>query len=86
MILAEVMQKTIDDPKCELDMALAWAVRAKNALQNCEGYIPNEFVLGKNVNICLLNLKINFHHWSQILQLTIRKNLDALQGATKSFI
>ena len=34
-VLAEALQKTLDDVKCELDMALAWAVSAKNALQNC---------------------------------------------------
>ena len=41
-VLAEAMQKTLDDVKCELDMVLAWAVSAKNALQNCGGYSPNQ--------------------------------------------
>ena len=34
-VLAEAMQKTLDDVKCELEIALAWALSAKNALQNC---------------------------------------------------
>ena len=50
-VLAEAMQKTLDDVKCELDMALAWAVSAKNALQNCGGYSPNQLVFGRNVNM-----------------------------------
>ena len=49
--LAEAMQKTLDDVKCELDMALAWAVSAKNALQNCVGYSTNQLVFGRNVNM-----------------------------------
>ena len=50
-ILAEAMQKTLDDVKCELDVALAWAVSAKDALQNCGGYSPNQFVLRRDVNM-----------------------------------
>ena len=50
-VLAEAMQKTFDDVKCELNMALAWAVSAKNALQNCGGYSPNQFVFGNIVNM-----------------------------------
>ena len=49
-VLAEAMQKTLDDVKCELDMALAWAVSAKNALQNCGGYTV---VL---INLCLVGM------------------------------
>ena len=50
-ILAEAMQKTLDHVKCELDIALAWAVSAKNELQNCGGYGPNQLVPGRNVNM-----------------------------------
>ena len=48
---AEAMQKTLDDVKCELDMALAWAVSTKNALQNCGGYSSNQLVFGGIVNM-----------------------------------
>ena len=41
-VLAEAMQKALDDVKCELDMELGWAVSAKNALQKCSGYSPNQ--------------------------------------------
>ena len=36
-ILYETMSKTLDDVKCEQELALAWAVSAKNALQNQGG-------------------------------------------------
>ena len=50
-VLAEAMQKTLDDVKCELDMALAWAVSMKKALQNCGGHSPNQLGFGRNVNM-----------------------------------
>ena len=43
--------KTKDDIGCNLETALAWAVAAKNGLQNHGGYSPNQLVLGFNVNI-----------------------------------
>ena len=49
-ILANAMQKTLDDVKCELDMALPWAVSMKNTSQNYGGYSPNQLVFGRNVN------------------------------------
>ena len=80
------MQKTLDDVKCELDMALGCAVSAKSTLQNCGGYSPNQLVFGRNVNMPtvledkLLTLESNTS--SNI----IRKNLKALHGAGKNFI
>lgn len=50
LIIAEAMGKTLDDEKCEPEIALAWAVSAKNALQNHSGYSPNELVFGSNIN------------------------------------
>ena len=34
LIVAEAMEKMLEDEKCEQEIALAWAVCAKNALQN----------------------------------------------------
>ena len=31
LMVAEAMEKTVEDEKCELEIALAWAVSAKNA-------------------------------------------------------
>ena len=39
-----------DDPTIELDVALAWAVNAKNAIFNCKGFSPYQPVLGQNPN------------------------------------
>ena len=41
LIVAEAMEKTLKDEKCEQDIALTWAVSAKNAFQNHLGQNPN---------------------------------------------
>ena len=40
-VLYEAFIKTMEDAKCDMETALAWAVSAKNALQNHGGYSPN---------------------------------------------
>ena len=42
------MLKVKDDTKCDYDTALAWAVFAKNALINKNGFRPSHFVFGRN--------------------------------------
>ncbi|KAG0724834.1 Retrovirus-related Pol polyprotein from transposon RE1 [Chionoecetes opilio] len=40
-----------DDPGCDLDVSLAWAVAARNALSTFLGYSPNQLVFGQNPGI-----------------------------------
>ena len=85
-VLAEAMQETLDVVKCELDMALAWVVSAKNALQNCGGYSPNQLMFGRNVNIStVLEDKLPALELNTSSDI-IRKNLEALHSARKNFI
>ena len=41
-VLYEAFMKTMEDTKCDIEAASAWAVSAKNALQNLGGYYPNQ--------------------------------------------
>ena len=50
-VIYESMMKTKEDAKCSFETALAWAVSAKNALQNVYGFSPNQLVFGCNVNL-----------------------------------
>ena len=50
-ILFETMAKRMEDTKCEPELALAWAVSAKNALQNKSGFSPNQLAFGYNINL-----------------------------------
>ena len=46
--------KTMKDARFDVETALAWAVSAKNALQNHGGCSPNYLVFGTNVNLPLV--------------------------------
>ena len=46
-ILGLTVSKTMEDTNCNLELAVAWAVSAKNALKNINGFSPNQFVFGK---------------------------------------
>ena len=85
-ILAEAMQKTLDDVKCELDMALIWAINAKNASQNCGGYSLNQLVFGKNVNMPTVLEDTLPALESNTSSDIIRKKLEALHSARKNFV
>ena len=42
-IVAYTVTKTIEDAGCELELALSWAVAAKNSLKNVNGFSSNLF-------------------------------------------
>ena len=50
-LIGSMLDKIIDDRKCSLELALSWAVYAKNTLSNVYGYSPYQLVFGKNPNI-----------------------------------
>ena len=47
-VLGLTVSKTMEDAHCDLNIALAWGVSAKNALKNVHGFSPNQLVFGKN--------------------------------------
>ena len=47
-ILGKLVVKVLDDVKCDTEVALAWAVAARNAYYNHSGYSPNQLVFGFN--------------------------------------
>ena len=49
-ILGESTKKIHEDVKCEADVALAWAVSAKNSLSNVNGFSPNQLVFSFSPN------------------------------------
>ena len=61
------MEKTLDE-KCELEIALAWAVGAKNAFQNHLGHSPNELMFGFDINTTSVSTE-GVLHWK--LQQTV---------------
>ena len=85
-VLGEMVQKTLEDVKCNFEVALAWAVSAKNALHNAHGYSPNQLVFGKNPNLpSLLNDKLPALEGVSTSEI-VANNLNAMHAARKSFI
>ena len=85
-MLYETMMKTKEDTNCSMETALAWAVCAKNSLQNSFGYSPNQLVFGRNVNLPSVdhdNLPALSNSTSSQL---VRENLEALHRARENFV
>ena len=58
-IFGEMVKKIIEDSNCSFEVALAWALSAKNTLHIIHGYSPNQLVFGRNPNLSsLLNNKL----------------------------
>ena len=85
LILYEAMTKTIEDVKCDPDIALAWETSAKNALQNKGGYSPNQLVFARNVNLpTVLTDKLPALD-SGTTNDVIRLNMEALHSARRNY-
>ena len=67
-VLGKLVLKVLDDVDCEIDIALAWSVAARNAYYNNSGYSPNQLVFGFNPSMPNIynskppGLKILQHH------------------------
>ena len=47
-LLGISVQRIMSNTKCNVQVALSWAVAARNALQNYNGFSPNQLVFGRN--------------------------------------
>ena len=50
-IISNMVDRILEDVNCSIEVALAWALSAKNSLKNVFGYSPNQLVFGKNPNL-----------------------------------
>ena len=58
-IVGEAVAKIMQDIHCSVEVALCWAINAKNSLQNIHGFSPYQLVFGKNPNLpSVLNNKL----------------------------
>ena len=84
-ILASMVSKIMEDSNCSLDIAIPWAVSAKNALSNTYGFSPNQLVFGRNIELpnVLTDLPPAQNNNSGHL---VAKHLMALHKARQAFI
>ena len=50
-LIGDAVYKITEDVKCSIEIALCWAVNAKNSLQNINGFSPYQLVFGRNPNL-----------------------------------
>ena len=79
--------RVVEDVKCSLDIAVAWAVSVKNLLYSLNGYIPNQIVLGRNLNMAsVLKDKLPALQPEEVSSVTVENNLKAMHKALKAFV
>ena len=67
-LIGDAVSKIMHDVRCSVEIALCWALNAKNTLQNIHGFSPYQLVFGRNPN----------------LPSVFTDKLPALEGVTKS--
>ena len=85
-IIGESVTKTIEDVGCNLEIALAWAISAKNSLQNNNGFSPNQLVFGKNPSFPSVLVDQLPALEGKTSSEIIAENLNAMHVARKTFI
>ena len=85
-VLGGMVTKIVNDTSCDVSIGLAWAVSARNALNNFSGFSPNQLVFG-------FNPALPDVFTSQLPALEevsaskiVRDNLNALHIARQEFI
>ena len=85
-IIASMLDKIMHERQCEIDVALAWAIMAKNCLHNVYGYSPNQLVFGNNPSLPS-NLNDKIPALNGITKSKeVAKHLNAKHAARKAFI
>ena len=85
-ILNRNVNKVLENGVSSLDVAIAWAVAAKNALANVYGFSPNMLVFGRNPNFPTAFVNDPPANNSTCLDKYVAENLNAMHSARKSFI
>ena len=78
-VIGDNVSKILDETQCDLELALAWAISARNALSNKSGFSPNQLVFSFNPAIPEI-----FHSEPPALEPvtsseTVRQNLGGLE-------
>ena len=74
-----------EDPQMSLEVALAWAVNAKNSMQNHLGFSPIQLVTGSNPNLPSVLTNNLPAQEEMTMSETVLKHLNALHSARRAF-
>ena len=85
-ILNATLDKVLASNDCCVDIALHWAVAAKNSLTNVYGFSPNVLVFGRNPNYPSAFLNKPPANNTTCVSEIVAQNLNAMHSARKAFI
>ena len=75
-----------DNPELELDVALVWAINAKNATQMAYGYSPYQLVFGVNSNLPSTSIDKPPALEGTIISEMFAKHLNTLHAGRRAFV
>ena len=85
-IIGNMLERILEENKYSMEVALAWAVSAKNSLQNVYGYSPNQLVIGKNPSFPTVLNNDPPALESSTASEVVAEHLNALHAARKAYI
>ena len=80
------VQKIMDDLKCDLSLAVAWAVSAKNASHNVHGFSPNQLIFRKKTNFPTVESNKPPALEGKTTSEIVASNLNTMHAARQTFI
>ena len=86
LLVAEMTEKIREDVGCSLNVALMWAVHAKNSLINIHGFSPYQLVLGKNPTVPGNSNNRLLAMTSETSSKIIADHLNSLRSARHAYI
>ena len=84
-VIGDMVTKIAAETKCPLEIALAWAVNAKDSLHNVYGYLPNQLIFGRNPNLPLVINDKPLALEGTTSSEDVAKNLNVLHETCKAF-
>ena len=85
-IVGYTVTKTMEDAGCDLELALSWAVAAKNSLKNINDFSPNQLVFEGNPNYpAALNSKLPAIEEKSSSEV-VASNINATHAARQIFM
>ena len=86
LILSEMLDRTLEDNKIDLELALAWCINAKNSLANLHRFSPFQLALGQNPRLPSTFVDKLPALTPVATSKILADNLTALHKACKAFI
>ena len=86
LVLADMVNKVLDDTQCHPDLRVSCCINAKNSLHSVHGFSPYQLAIGRNPKLpFVLNEKVPALT-RQPTSKIVSNNLDAIHKARESFI